>query len=166
MSTVAAIGARRRIETPAGALWAAASVAGLRELRWSAPQEPVGLRCDAVAAAHVDAAEAQLAGYFSGEVRAFDLHLDPLGTPFQLEVWRALLAVPYGRTVTYGQQAARVGRPSAVRAVGAANGRNPLAIVVPCHRVVGADGALVGYAGGLEAKRRLLDLERGVRELF
>ncbi len=98
-------------------------------------------------------------------MRAFDLHLDPLGTPFQLEVWRALLAVPYGRTVTYGQQAARVGRPSAVRAVGAANGRNPLAIVVPCHRVVGADGALVGYAGGLEAKRRLLDLERGAREL-
>ena len=74
--------------------------------------------------------------------------------------------MPYGRTVTYGEQAARIGRPSAVRAVGAANGRNPLAIVVPCHRVVGADGALTGYAGGLEAKRRLLDLERGARELF
>jgi methylated-DNA-[protein]-cysteine S-methyltransferase len=166
LSAGAAIQARRRIDTPVGALWAAASAAGLRELRWSAPPGSTDSCCDAAAAAHIDALEAQLAGYFSGELRAFDVRLDPVGTPFQLDVWRALQGVPYGRTVTYGQQAARIGRPSAVRAVAAANGRNPLNIVVPCHRVVGADGTLTGYAGGLEAKRWLLDLERGAGELF
>ena len=166
MSAGAAIQARRRIDTPVGALWAAASAAGLRELRWGAPDETVDPVSGAAAGAYIDALEAQLAGYFSGERRDFDLRLDPVGTPFQLEVWRALRDVPHGRTVTYGQQAARIGRPSAVRAVGAANGRNPLIIVVPCHRVVGADGALTGYAGGLEAKRWLLDLERGAGELF
>ena len=166
MSAGAAIRARRRIGTPAGTLWAAASAAGLRELRWGAPQGSIDPCHDATAAAHIDAVEAQLAGYFSGELRAFDVRLDPVGTPFQLDVWRALHDVPYGRTVTYGQQAARIGRPSAVRAVGAAYGRNPLIIVVPCHRVVGADGTLTGYAGGLEAKRWLLGLERGAGELF
>lgn len=166
MSFAAAIRARRRVDTPVGTLHAAASAAGLRELRWTAPGEGVLSSDDAAAAGHIDAVEAQLNRYFSGQLRAFDLRLDPVGTPFQLEVWSALRVVPYGRTVTYGEQAARIGRPSAVRAVGAANGRNPLAIVVPCHRVVGAGGALTGYAGGLEAKRRLLDLERGARELF
>jgi methylated-DNA-[protein]-cysteine S-methyltransferase len=103
----------------------------------------------------------QLAEYFAGERTDFDLPLAPAGTPFQLEVWEALRGIPYGETETYGELAARVGRPGSARAVGAANGRNPISIVVPCHRVVGAAGALTGYAGGLEAKERLLAHEAG-----
>lgn len=102
----------------------------------------------------------QLTAYLTGNLDEFDIPLAPLGTPFQAEVWAALRRVPYGRTVTYGALAEAVGRPTAVRAVGAANGRNPWCLVVPCHRVVGADGSLTGYAGGLPAKRFLLDLER------
>ena len=106
-------------------------------------------------------ARAQLAAYFDGSLREFELPLATTGTPFQQEVWAALRQVPYGRTCTYGELAAAVGRPSAVRAVGAANGRNPVSIVVPCHRVVGAGGALTGYAGGLERKSWLLARETG-----
>lgn len=106
-------------------------------------------------------AHSQLSAYFAGELREFDLPLAPAGTPFQLAVWSALRAIPYGETASYGQLAAAVGRPAAARAVGAANGRNPLAIVVPCHRVIGAAGALTGYAGGVERKRALLELELG-----
>lgn len=102
----------------------------------------------------------QLEAYLAGQLERFDVALAPLGTPFQAQVWAALQAVPYGQTTTYGALAAAVGRPTAVRAVGAANGRNPYCLVVPCHRVVGADGSLTGYAGGLERKRRLLDLEQ------
>lgn len=101
----------------------------------------------------------QLGEYFAGERRAFDLPLAPAGTPFQRRVWAALAAIPYGETTTYGALAAGLGDPRAVRAVGLANGRNPLPIVVPCHRVIGADGSLVGYGGGLPAKRALLELE-------
>jgi methylated-DNA-[protein]-cysteine S-methyltransferase len=104
-------------------------------------------------------AEAQLGAYFAGELRRFELPLAPRGTAFQLSVWDALLEIPYGSTTTYSELAAAIGRPSACRAVGAANGRNPLAVIVPCHRVVGATGALTGYGGGLERKRRLLALE-------
>jgi len=107
----------------------------------------------------------QLDAYFAGRLRAFDVALDLVGTPFQLEVWRALLEVPHGATTTYGALARRVGRPHAPRAVGAANGRNPVSIIVPCHRVVGADGSLTGYGWGLERKRFLLDLEAGARPL-
>jgi methylated-DNA-[protein]-cysteine S-methyltransferase len=103
----------------------------------------------------------QLDAYFAGALRRFDLPLAPAGTPFQQTVWRALLDIPYGETASYGEVARRIGRPAAVRAVGAANGQNPLAIVVPCHRVVGSDGRLVGYGGGLPAKVALLELERG-----
>jgi methylated-DNA-[protein]-cysteine S-methyltransferase len=103
---------------------------------------------------------AQLDAYFRGELRIFDLPLAPIGTPFQTQVWRALAGVPFGATTTYAQLAAAVGRPAAARAVGAAVGRNPLSIVVPCHRVMGAAGALTGYAGGTDRKRRLLKLER------
>lgn len=103
----------------------------------------------------------QLEQYFAGERRAFDLPLAPRGTPFQLAAWAALRDIPHGRTRSYAQQAAAIGRPAAVRAVGAANGRNPIAVVVPCHRVVGADGGLTGYGGGVDRKRVLLDLERG-----
>jgi methylated-DNA-[protein]-cysteine S-methyltransferase len=106
-------------------------------------------------------AEAQLRAYFDGKLERFELPLAPRGTPFQLSVWEALLEIPYGSTTTYSELAAAIGRPSACRAVGAANGRNPLAVIVPCHRVIGAAGALTGYGGGLERKRLLLALEAG-----
>lgn len=105
--------------------------------------------------------EQQLAEYFAGERTAFDLPLHLEGTDFQRRVWAALRDIPYGETWSYGQLAAHIGSPGASRAVGLANGRNPVAIVVPCHRVVGADGKLTGYGGGLERKQLLLDLERG-----
>lgn len=104
-------------------------------------------------------AVAQLRRYLDGELRTFTLPLAPRGTPFQQQVWRALRDVPYGTTATYKQIATAIGRPTAVRAVGAANGRNPLPIVVPCHRVIGSDGSLTGFAGGLALKRLLLRLE-------
>jgi methylated-DNA-[protein]-cysteine S-methyltransferase len=107
----------------------------------------------------LDEAARQLDEYFAGTRFAFDLPLDPVGTEFQLAVWRSLADIGYGETSTYGEQAARIGRPTAVRAVGSANGRNPLSIVLPCHRVVGRDGRLTGFAGGLEAKEFLLDHE-------
>ncbi len=105
------------------------------------------------------AAAAQLRAYFSGELTQFDLPLSPAGTQFQRRVWAGLLAIPYGETVTYGELARRLGSPAASRAVGLANGKNPIAIVVPCHRVVGSDGSLTGYGGGLDRKRFLLALE-------
>ena len=105
-------------------------------------------------------AAAQLSAYFSGQRRTFDLPLNTAtGTPFQQAVWQALLAIPFGSTCSYGQLASRVGKPSAVRAVGAAVGRNPLSLIVPCHRVVGSNGSLTGYAGGLHRKTALLQLE-------
>lgn len=103
----------------------------------------------------------QLREYFAGERREFDLPLNPVGTDFQRLVWGALREIPYGETRSYGQLAATLGRPSASRAVGMANGRNPISIVVPCHRVVGSSGKLTGYAGGVERKEYLLALERG-----
>lgn len=110
------------------------------------------------------AAEAQLNAYFAGELERFALPLAPGGTPFQRSVWDALAEIPYGSTTTYSELAARIGRPSACRAVGAANGRNPLPVIVPCHRVVGAAGGLTGYGGGLERKQLLLALEGTERE--
>ena len=108
----------------------------------------------------LESAVAQLQEYFAGSRTEFDLPLAPTGTPFQQSVWRALRDIPYAGTESYGQLAARVGNSRASRAVGLANGRNPISIVVPCHRVVGANGSLVGYGGGLDRKRTLLDLER------
>jgi len=105
----------------------------------------------------------QLEAYFAGELRRFNLRLAPEGTPFQRKVWDALLTIPYGATISYGELARRVGRAGASRAVGAANGRNPLPIVIPCHRVIGADGTLTGYGGGLRIKEALLALERAHR---
>jgi methylated-DNA-[protein]-cysteine S-methyltransferase len=105
-------------------------------------------------------AAAELAEYFAGERTAFDLPLAPAGTPFQRSVWMAIAQVRYGETIAYRELAARVGRPLGLRAAGAATGRNPLSIVIPCHRIVGADGRLTGYAGGLMRKRSLLGLER------
>jgi len=102
----------------------------------------------------------QLDAYFRGELKDFDLSLSPAGTVFQRSVWKALRRIPYGKTISYGELAKRLGRPTASRAVGAANGRNPLPIVVPCHRVVGSDGRLTGYYGGTHLKEFLLKLER------
>jgi methylated-DNA-[protein]-cysteine S-methyltransferase len=104
-------------------------------------------------------AEGQLHSYFAGELERFELPLAPVGTAFQRSVWDALAEIPYGTTTTYSELAARIGRPNACRAVGAANGRNPLPVVVPCHRVIGATGALTGYGGGVELKRHLLAFE-------
>jgi methylated-DNA-[protein]-cysteine S-methyltransferase len=102
----------------------------------------------------------QLTAYFEGRLRAFDFPVAPEGTPFQLAVWNALREIPYGETVSYAEMARRMGQPRAVRAVGAANGRNPLPIVIPCHRLIGSDGRLTGYGGGLHVKEALLALER------
>ena len=102
----------------------------------------------------------QLAEYFAGSRQDFDLPLRPQGTAFQQTVWQALLDIPYGTTESYGELARRIGQPTASRAVGLANGRNPISIVIPCHRVVGANGSLTGYGGGIERKRTLLDLEQ------
>lgn len=107
-------------------------------------------------------AASQLDEYFAGARQTFDLPLGPRGTEFQRLVWWALAEIPFGETSTYGRQAAVIGRPKAVRAVGSANGRNPLSIVLPCHRIVGADGSLTGFAGGIETKRWLLDHEAAV----
>ncbi len=108
----------------------------------------------------------QLMEYFGGERTEFELELDPAGTPFQLRVWGALTAIPYGTTISYGELAARIGEPGMARAVGAANGSNRIAVIVPCHRVIGADGSLTGYGGGLPRKRLLLDLEAGQTSLI
>lgn len=105
---------------------------------------------------------AELEAWFAGERTCFEVPLAPAGTPFQQEVWGALRAIPYGQTRGYGELAASVGRPGAARAVGLANGRNPISVIVPCHRVIGVSGALTGYGGGVERKRWLLDHERSV----
>ncbi len=110
--------------------------------------------------------EEQLREYFQGQRRKFTVPLDMRGTPFQKQVWEALLAIPFGETRSYGQLAKQLGNPDATRAVGAANGRNPVAIIAPCHRVIGSSGKLTGFAGGLEAKAHLLSLEGRDEKLF
>ena len=153
------------VESPIGRLRLVAEEGALVALYTEA--QPGGAGARAGSAAPVDpanepvlhAAREQLAAWFRGSLQGFDLPLRPHGTPFQLAVWQELCRIPYGETRTYGDLAVRLGRPSASRAVGAANGRNPLSIIVPCHRVIGASGALTGYAGGLARKRWLLDHE-------
>jgi len=140
-----------------------ASGAGIRAIEFNVKQTsrpvPPGERNDANALL-LEAAR-QLRAYFAGTLREFQLPLDMEGTDFQKRVWRQLETIPYGETRSYAQIAAAIGSPSAVRAVGAANGANPIAIVVPCHRVIGSSGKLVGYGGGLPLKKRLLELESG-----
>jgi methylated-DNA-[protein]-cysteine S-methyltransferase len=122
------------------------------------PEESFGPRADLPL---FDQAIEELTAYFAGERTTFGVELRPQGTPFQLQVWDALRRIPYGKTVTYGELAEAMGRPTASRAVGLANGRNPISVIVPCHRVIGADGSLTGYGGGLARKQWLLDFERG-----
>jgi methylated-DNA-[protein]-cysteine S-methyltransferase len=109
----------------------------------------------------LDSARRQLDAYFAGRLKSFDLPLAPCGADFQRRVWKALTRIPYGQTTSYGAIAKEIGAPSAARAVGAANGANPICIIIPCHRVIGADGSLTGFGGGLDRKRFLLALERG-----
>lgn len=148
------------IASPVGALRLTAENDALTEIRFLGDVEPE--RGDLDADPVLRAATEELAEYFLGGRTTFDLPLAPTGTPFQRAVWDVLGEIPYGQTLSYAAVAHRIGKPAAVRAVGAANGRNPLPIVVPCHRVVGANGTLTGYGGGLENKRILLDLESGV----
>jgi O-6-methylguanine DNA methyltransferase len=157
-----------RIDTPIGKFGAVLTATGLARLTF--PQEPFAA-CRAWAArwepaaplgahdARLDDLAGQLRAYFDGARPPFDMPLDLRGTPFQVAVWELVRRVGYGETRAYAQIAAALGRPAAVRAVGAANGANPVPIVVPCHRIIGRDGRLVGYGGGLELKRRLLELE-------
>jgi len=150
--------------SPLGELTLVASDAGLVAILWQ-DDDParvrLGERIEMAEHPILIDTERQLEAYFAGEREVFDLPLDMRGTGFQRQVWDALLTIPFGETRSYVDIARQIGRPSASRAVGAANGRNPVSIVAPCHRVVGSGGALTGFAGGLDAKRYLLDLERG-----
>jgi methylated-DNA-[protein]-cysteine S-methyltransferase len=160
------------IDTPIGRLFVGGSARGIhrvdfidgeRDARTEASEvalleresgEPAGRDSEAAAFA-----TSQLIEYFAGDRTEFDLPLEPVGTDFQLRVWSALHDVPYGETVSYGEIAEAVGKPTASRAVGAANGQNPISIMAPCHRIIGANGSLTGYGGGLHRKAWLLDLE-------
>jgi methylated-DNA-[protein]-cysteine S-methyltransferase len=154
------------VDSPVGALTLVAERGKLIGLymdaqRHAPDQTDLGVPGDPADEPFTSAAK-QLAAYFAGELTDFDLPLAPAGTHFQRRVWEALRTIPYGQTLSYGQLARQIGSPAASRAVGLANGRNPLAVVVPCHRVVGADGSLTGYGGGLDRKRFLLNLEQTV----
>ncbi|WP_394764912.1 methylated-DNA--[protein]-cysteine S-methyltransferase [Stenotrophomonas sp.] len=160
----------RRIDSPVGPLLLAADNNGLRHIEFRENRHPAdhggwhGGDSDLLRAA-----EAQLGEYFAGKRTTFDLPLAPRGSDFQVAVWRELARIPYGTSISYAQLAVRMGNANAMRAVGAANGRNPLPIVLPCHRVIGTDGALVGFGGGLPVKEYLLRLEGAlpeVRDLF
>jgi methylated-DNA-[protein]-cysteine S-methyltransferase len=150
-----------QIESPLGPLLLVADDAGLRQILFvngrHAPQPDSSWKEDE---ARFTETIRQLHNYFAGQLEEFDLPLAPAGTPFQLAVWRRLCDIPYGATVSYGELANRIGNPKACRAVGLANGSNPIPIVIPCHRVIGNNGKLTGYGGGLPIKEKLLALER------
>jgi methylated-DNA-[protein]-cysteine S-methyltransferase len=152
------------IDSPVGKLTLVASDTGLAAVLWE-NDDPNRVRLGPLTgnADHpvLRETERQLAAYFAGRLNAFTVPLDFNGTAFQKRVWNALLTIPFGKTRSYSEIARQIGRPTAVRAVGAANGRNPISIVVPCHRVVGSTGELTGFAGGLAAKARLLEIEGG-----
>jgi methylated-DNA-[protein]-cysteine S-methyltransferase len=151
------------VDSPVGPLAVAASERGLRWILWPNEHRPIATDdvVDGWTPVLRDTAR-QLDEYFAGTRTEFDLPLDPVGTPFQHQAWTVLRAIPYGTTMTYGQQARALGDPNKARAVGAANGRNPISIVVPCHRVVGSNGALTGFAAGVETKAWLLEHEQRV----
>ena len=148
------------LPSPLGTVLVTSVDGKLTRLYLDCDEEPVGNDWieDRAAFEHL---AAQLDEYWRGELTEFDVPMSPVGTDFQKQVWAALREIPYGTTVTYGAIADRIGKPSAVRAVGRANGSNPIAVIVPCHRVIGANGSLTGYAGGIDKKAKLLELERG-----
>ena len=150
----------RTMDSPVGLLTLAGRDGKLMHLRMvDQTYEPSREGWEADDTAFSDAVD-QLSAYFAGERTEFDLELDMVGTQFQRRVWEALQTIPYGETCSYGEIARQIGSPSASRAVGLANGHNPIGIIVPCHRVIGANGSLTGYGGGLDRKRALLELER------
>jgi methylated-DNA-[protein]-cysteine S-methyltransferase len=155
------------MRSPAGRLKLVASRGGLVAILWDADEKTERVRLPASKRQdrhpQLIKAERQLNDYFGGRRKRFSVKLDLRGTPFQRKVWRALLKIPFGETRTYGEIARQLGHPTAARAVGAANGKNPISIVAPCHRLVGSDGKLHGFAGGLKAKADLLKLECGRR---
>jgi methylated-DNA-[protein]-cysteine S-methyltransferase len=157
----------RFLESPIGRLLLAGDSSGVRFLLFSTGKRAVvadpGWEPDA---GLLDEPTRQLTAYFKGALREFDIPLAPDGTPFQLRVWGALQDIPYGETISYGELARRLGNTKAVRAVGLANGANPISIIIPCHRVIGSNGSLVGYGGGLPTKQALLALERGQGNLL
>jgi methylated-DNA-[protein]-cysteine S-methyltransferase len=150
--------------TPIGTVLLVADRTGALTACWLAGAEHAGVidRSWERSDRHLAEVTAQLDAYFAGRLQTFSLDLSAHGSAFQRDVWQALLEIPFGETASYGEIAASVNRPGAARAVGAANGRNPISIIVPCHRVIGAGGSLVGYGGGLDRKRWLLDHERAV----
>jgi methylated-DNA-[protein]-cysteine S-methyltransferase len=156
-----------QIDSPVGPLLLAGDPDGLHGLWFVRQDRPV--RVDGAWTRDrgaLDGVRDELDRYFAGRLRTFRSRLAFGGTPFQHQVWTALCGIPYGETISYGELARRIGRPDAVRAVGAANGANPIAIIVPCHRVIGANGSLTGFGGGLPTKKALLELERGERRLL
>ena len=156
-----------RIESPLGSLLLAADDAGLRQIRFVNGRHPANpdpsWQQDSIP---LQPTIRQLRAYFAGELEEFDLKLAPEGTPFRLNVWRELCEIPFGKTISYGELARRIGNPKASRAVGLANGSNPIPIVIPCHRVIGSNGKLTGYGGGLPIKEKLLALEQRHLRLF
>ena len=162
MATLAAnVTCYTRMESPVGPLLLVADDSGLRRIDFVNGRTPAA----ADPQWHDDAEPLretirQLRAYFAGELEAFDLTLAPAGTPFQRTVWNRLCEIPFGETISYGELARRIGNPNASRAVGLANGSNPIPIVIPCHRVIGSNGKLTGYGGGLPIKEKLLALER------
>jgi methylated-DNA-[protein]-cysteine S-methyltransferase len=156
-----------QIESPVGALLLASDETGLRQIRFAkggeAAQPAASWTMDRAAFTHLIR---ELRAYFAGELERFDQPLAPEGTPFQLKVWQELCAIPYGETISYQELARRIGNSNASRAVGLANGSNPIPIVIPCHRVIGSNGKLTGYGGGLAIKEKLLALERGQLRLL
>jgi methylated-DNA-[protein]-cysteine S-methyltransferase len=154
--------ATKAVASPLGSLTLAASDAGLAAILWENDRPDrvrLGAMTECVDHPVLRHAERELGDYFAGQRTRFSVPFDMQGTDFQKKVWASLLEIPFGETRSYGWIAARIGTPTASRAVGAANGRNPISIMVPCHRAIGADGSLTGFAGGLEAKRFLLALE-------
>jgi len=157
---------RRTYQAPFGVVTVVGSDLGIRFVLFSDDAHPKPLEqlhiSDTEIHDSVKNAVTQLEEYFAGSRRNFELPLDLRGTEFQVAAWNALAEIPYGHTASYGQQAASIGRPKAVRAIGGANGRNPVAIVLPCHRIIGADGSMTGFGGGIEVKKWLLDHEQSM----
>jgi methylated-DNA-[protein]-cysteine S-methyltransferase len=149
-----------RIESPVGKLLLACDERGLRQVSFESSKRAASVQSDwSEDKAPFAEVIRQLQAYFRGELKAFDLPLAPEGTEFQLLVWNSLRTIPYGETISYAQLALKIGNPKAVRAVGLANGCNPIPIIIPCHRVIGSDGSLTGFGGGLPNKKKLLALE-------